>query len=117
CRIVALQNTLVVWIPPTSFFERNVAPTRTSITITVILGKIDAPTILRLPALWRRGFVIGFLRRNRNVDRDFQAWFDSHVLQRVSANQRKVTIVFVFVELRDVRGLECQSIGADRKSD
>src|SRR4029450_1445038 len=44
-RVIALENVLIVRIPPATAFERNIAATRATVTVTIVFGKGDAPAI------------------------------------------------------------------------
>src|SRR5690349_18235611 len=96
-RVIALEDVLIVRIPPATALERNVATARAAIAVPIVFGKLDAPAIGSLASL-RRGR--GGCRRWRegNGDDSLPAPFDDDVFERVAACDRKVAVVFVFVE-------------------
>ena len=96
-RVIAFENALVVGIQPAASFERNVATTRSAVTVTVIFREDYSPTIWRFAS-------IGFLcrgvsrRRQRNVDDYFLTRFNYDVLERVAARDREISVVLIFIK-------------------
>src|SRR5205807_8061255 len=43
--VVAFDPTLIVWVVPAAFLERNVAAARDFVTVAIVFGKANAPTI------------------------------------------------------------------------
>src|SRR6185436_12753849 len=110
-RIIAFENVLIVRIPPAPALERNVAATRATVTIAIIFGKDEAPAIGRFTSLWRRRRT-SWWRRDGNIDNRILAGFDHNVLECVTANYRKVAVVFVFIKLSGIWLVQAEAIRA-----
>jgi hypothetical protein len=67
---------LVVGIPPTTVFERDISSTSAPVTIAIIFGKVDSPAIFSRTLL-RGLFSFLGLGSEWNINHRIFAWLDS----------------------------------------
>src|SRR6266545_477700 len=123
----------MVRIPPMPALKRDVTAARGPIAITIVFRETNPPAIWsfmsiqlglrlgrnRFPSRVPRGFFgplfrycLHFKLVDRNIYDCLFSGFDDHILERVAAGNRKLTIVFVLIKPGNMRRSHAEAISA-----